>query len=222
MDDENQKGVVDDELRVHGVKKLRIADNSAFPHIPACHLQAPTAPNYVSQLYITGYRIPTLLNPYLSPKFADNLLSLGAVQDPTASVGRVSEKDGRGISFTSRLKSLFWIATTNVIFPLIFSLMQIIIVFTSDNILLAASIAMANIYVAIISTAFATIWAATSSFKEAHKSIYRDSREMGSTTRAGEMRIESIVFSSVTSTNRSEPTSDPEDRVTVKAWGTAR
>ena len=34
-------GVVDDELRVHGVRNLRIADSSVFPWIPATHLQAP-------------------------------------------------------------------------------------------------------------------------------------------------------------------------------------
>lgn len=34
-------GVVDDELRVHGVRKLRIADSSIFPRIPSTHLQAP-------------------------------------------------------------------------------------------------------------------------------------------------------------------------------------
>ncbi|KAG1763119.1 alcohol oxidase, partial [Suillus occidentalis] len=34
-------GVVDDELRVHGVSHLRIADASIFPDVPATHLQAP-------------------------------------------------------------------------------------------------------------------------------------------------------------------------------------
>ncbi|KAF9459281.1 GMC oxidoreductase [Collybia nuda] len=41
MDTEDRFGVVDDELRVHGVAGLRIADASVFPQIPACHLQAP-------------------------------------------------------------------------------------------------------------------------------------------------------------------------------------
>ena len=35
-------GVVDDELRVHGVEGLRVADSSIFPQIVATHLQAPT------------------------------------------------------------------------------------------------------------------------------------------------------------------------------------
>jgi choline dehydrogenase len=34
-------GVVDDQLRVHGIDGLRIADCSIFPTIPAAHLQAP-------------------------------------------------------------------------------------------------------------------------------------------------------------------------------------
>lgn len=33
-------GVVDDELRVHGVGKLRIADASVIPNVPAAHPQA--------------------------------------------------------------------------------------------------------------------------------------------------------------------------------------
>ncbi|KAG0708244.1 alcohol oxidase [Suillus ampliporus] len=34
-------GVVDDELRVHGISRLRIADASIFPDVVATHLQAP-------------------------------------------------------------------------------------------------------------------------------------------------------------------------------------
>ncbi|KAJ3880591.1 GMC oxidoreductase [Lentinula edodes] len=41
MDTEENLGVVDDELRVHGVAGLRIADASIFPRVPACHIQAP-------------------------------------------------------------------------------------------------------------------------------------------------------------------------------------
>ncbi|THH13247.1 hypothetical protein EW146_g6943 [Bondarzewia mesenterica] len=35
-------GVVDDELRVYGVERLRIADSSVFPWVLGAHLQAPT------------------------------------------------------------------------------------------------------------------------------------------------------------------------------------
>jgi len=40
--DDLQPGVVDDELRVHGVENLRIADASIFPNVLATHMQAPT------------------------------------------------------------------------------------------------------------------------------------------------------------------------------------
>jgi choline dehydrogenase-like flavoprotein len=41
MAPEHDTGVVDDELRVHGVSRLRIADASIFPDVVATHLQAP-------------------------------------------------------------------------------------------------------------------------------------------------------------------------------------
>lgn len=40
--DETKPGVVDDELRVHGISGLRICDASVFPEIPATHTMAPT------------------------------------------------------------------------------------------------------------------------------------------------------------------------------------
>ncbi|KAH8833089.1 GMC oxidoreductase [Flagelloscypha sp. PMI_526] len=36
------EGVVDEKLRVKGVKKLRVADASVFPRVPAAHTMAPT------------------------------------------------------------------------------------------------------------------------------------------------------------------------------------
>ncbi|EMR81822.1 putative alcohol oxidase protein [Botrytis cinerea BcDW1] len=41
--DENAPGVVDNELRVHGVKGVRIADASVFPKIVSHHTMAPAA-----------------------------------------------------------------------------------------------------------------------------------------------------------------------------------
>ncbi|EMD36672.1 hypothetical protein CERSUDRAFT_73736 [Gelatoporia subvermispora B] len=40
-EDPRAPGVVDDELRVHGVRGLRACDASIFPDVPATHLQAP-------------------------------------------------------------------------------------------------------------------------------------------------------------------------------------
>lgn len=41
-EDDTIPGVVNDELQVHGVRGLRVADSSIFPQIPATHLQAPS------------------------------------------------------------------------------------------------------------------------------------------------------------------------------------
>ncbi|KAF9467112.1 alcohol oxidase [Collybia nuda] len=41
-DDKDGGGVVDDELKVHGLKGLRVADSSVFPWVLGAHLQAPT------------------------------------------------------------------------------------------------------------------------------------------------------------------------------------
>jgi len=75
-------------------------------------------------------------------------------------------------SFANRLKTLFWIASTNLIFPLVFNVMKITIVCIGTNILLAATMWLADVYVGIIFTAFATIWSSTYSFKEAHQSMH--------------------------------------------------
>ncbi|KAI0915185.1 hypothetical protein AcV5_005485 [Taiwanofungus camphoratus] len=42
VDGDRIGGVVDDRLRVHGVKGLRIADSSIFPHILSTHTAAAT------------------------------------------------------------------------------------------------------------------------------------------------------------------------------------
>jgi choline dehydrogenase len=40
-EDDQMPGVVDDELKVYGVRGLKVGDASVFPLIPAAHLQAP-------------------------------------------------------------------------------------------------------------------------------------------------------------------------------------
>ncbi|ROV87741.1 hypothetical protein VMCG_10581 [Cytospora schulzeri] len=42
MSNDDRSGVVDQSLRVHGIKNLRIADASVFPKIPSGHTMAPT------------------------------------------------------------------------------------------------------------------------------------------------------------------------------------
>ncbi|KAJ6536779.1 hypothetical protein DFH09DRAFT_1324522 [Mycena vulgaris] len=70
-------------------------------------------------------------------------------------------------SYASRLQKLFWITSTNFVFPLIFGLIRIITTFVAKDATLYAVIYAVNAYVAIISTVFATIWSSTTSLKEA-------------------------------------------------------
>lgn len=41
MSNDEKTGVVDQKLRVHGFKNLRIADASVFPRVPTCHTMIP-------------------------------------------------------------------------------------------------------------------------------------------------------------------------------------
>jgi len=66
-----------------------------------------------------------------------------------------------------RLQKIFWIASTNFVFPLIFNLIKLIAVFTGSPVSLYATFEEINAYVAIICTVFATVWSSTISFKEA-------------------------------------------------------
>ncbi|KAF9459282.1 hypothetical protein BDZ94DRAFT_1047007 [Collybia nuda] len=106
-------------------------------------------------------------NLYISALFLLRLVTAGHIFN-ARSVGRESANSRNSIS--SRMRALFWIATTNLVFPVTFNLTAVIVFFATDNILLAASIEMCNMYVAIICTAFSTIWAGTASFKDAHRS----------------------------------------------------
>lgn len=102
-------------------------------------------------------------NGYMSGLFLWQLNREGHIFNG-ASIGRVpNESEG---SFSSRMRALFWIASTNFIFPLIFNLVQIILIFVTKDLLLVSSIQAVNVYVCVIATVFATVWSSTSSFKD--------------------------------------------------------
>ncbi|KAJ7114284.1 hypothetical protein C8R44DRAFT_881147 [Mycena epipterygia] len=70
-------------------------------------------------------------------------------------------------SFNKKLQSIFWITSTNFVFPLIFLLAELIAVFDGRAATLIASLHEVNMCVVIICTVFATVWSSTTSFTEA-------------------------------------------------------
>ncbi|KAJ7130731.1 hypothetical protein C8R43DRAFT_1024758 [Mycena crocata] len=106
-------------------------------------------------------------NSYVSGLFLWRLAKRGHLFNGSK-IGRFTSSNGKR-SYTSRLQSLFWIASTNFVFPLIFSVSEIIAIFL-EKVILSASLHTVNVYVAIISTVFATIWSSTASFEAATSS----------------------------------------------------
>ncbi|RPD58601.1 hypothetical protein L227DRAFT_181691 [Lentinus tigrinus ALCF2SS1-6] len=62
-------------------------------------------------------------------------------------------------SYYRRLQTLFWISTSNFIFPVIFNLAQLILVFRDPSFLDGAYILLVNSYVEILGVLLVTIWA---------------------------------------------------------------
>ncbi|KZT29552.1 hypothetical protein NEOLEDRAFT_1128332 [Neolentinus lepideus HHB14362 ss-1] len=62
-------------------------------------------------------------------------------------------------SFARKLKTLFYIAVSNFVIPVIFSLIQIIFVYRSGNFEAINAIILVNTSVAVIGVVFATVWA---------------------------------------------------------------
>ncbi|KAK0206819.1 hypothetical protein DFS33DRAFT_1381914 [Desarmillaria ectypa] len=73
------------------------------------------------------------------------------------------------MSFTERLKILFWIAVTNFVLPTLFSVAQIIIVYRGVSYVAINDVVLANTSTAVILVAFATVWAGSSHLQRATK-----------------------------------------------------
>ncbi|KAJ7174278.1 hypothetical protein C8R46DRAFT_646887 [Mycena filopes] len=113
-----------------------------------------------------GFILELADNGYISALFLWRLAEKGHLFKSKA-IGRVNSSKSSSVS---RLQHLFWIASTNFVFPLMFGVAQIVAIFTGQ-VLLAASLQMANTYVEIIATVFATIWSSTASFESATNQV---------------------------------------------------
>ncbi|RPD72760.1 hypothetical protein L226DRAFT_572871 [Lentinus tigrinus ALCF2SS1-7] len=73
--------------------------------------------------------------------------------------GTDASQDQDEDSYYRRLQTLFWISTSNFIFPVIFNLAQLILVFRDPSFLDGAYILLVNSYVEILGVLLVTIWA---------------------------------------------------------------
>ncbi|KAF8180025.1 hypothetical protein K438DRAFT_1725677 [Mycena galopus ATCC 62051] len=124
--------------------------------------------NGVSNEYIGLADMPTsLFKLMICSELVDNsyvsFLFLWRLHQQRQSLEKVSIPE----SYQSRLQKIFWITSTNFVFPLIFNLIELIAVFTGSPVSLYAIFEEVNAYIAIICTVFATVWSSTISFKEA-------------------------------------------------------
>ena len=74
---------------------------------------------------------------------------------------------GRGLStrvtggcWASAIEALFWIAVSNFVIPVLLSIVQLIVIWTSDDIFNVSPITIVNQYIEIIGVLLATVWAA--------------------------------------------------------------
>ncbi|KAA1470949.1 hypothetical protein DENSPDRAFT_83311 [Dentipellis sp. KUC8613] len=61
-------------------------------------------------------------------------------------------------SFAQKLRTLFWIAVSNFVFPVIMAVVQLAIYMATPNYLLALYVSQANLYFTVICVVFATLW----------------------------------------------------------------
>lgn len=67
------------------------------------------------------------------------------------------------------VRALFWISATNFVFPVMLSIVQLVVYFARpDNYLIALYVAQVNFYFTIMGVVFATLWVAEGRWKKDH------------------------------------------------------
>ena len=61
-------------------------------------------------------------------------------------------------TYAARLKALFWIAVFNFVFPVLFNIAQLILIYHDPNYVHGAMVQFANNFILVTSVLFATIW----------------------------------------------------------------
>ena len=80
-------------------------------------------------------------------------------------------------SFADTVKTLLWVAATNFVVPVLFSLVQIIVVYRDVNVLIVNDIVLINTSIAVIGVVFATVWAGTTHWAQNHSQTVLDMSE---------------------------------------------
>ncbi|KAJ6571263.1 hypothetical protein B0H19DRAFT_1231135 [Mycena capillaripes] len=119
-------------------------------------------------LYKAAFFLELVDNSYVSFLFLWKLAQHRKPRFGGVAMERFTSSDSKGsTSYASKLQTLFWIASTNFVFPLVFVLVEIVMVFAGTATVIFSGVDVVKTYVTIISTTFATVWSSTSSFKEA-------------------------------------------------------
>lgn len=79
---------------------------------------------------------------------------------------RSSEVSLRRTTFGQRLRTLFYIAVSNFVFPSLLSLAQLVVVYKNVYVLTVNEIVLVNTMVAVIGVVFATVWAGSVNYQD--------------------------------------------------------
>ncbi|KAJ7586372.1 hypothetical protein C8J56DRAFT_1084764 [Mycena floridula] len=120
-----------------------------------------------------------------------------------AKIGRVDTRR----SITSKMKTLFWIASTNFFFPPVFLIFQIIFAFSGQGLILG-SVNVTYTYVSIISTVFATVWSSTTSYAQTDTPMTLETRHPAS---VNHLRVPTGIFRRRPTMSSSVPVDDDRD-----------
>ncbi|KAF8625010.1 hypothetical protein AX15_005595 [Amanita polypyramis BW_CC] len=145
--------------------------NSIVGSIPLPHNAPQDILFYFYTYCITEACQTGKLNRVLGGSFENVTVRAKYVTITAAGVDQVSKLQGgvvlaggrgfgsRGRGWSSRLEALFWIAISNFVIPVILSIVQLVIVWTSSDIFTVVPVCLVNIYVGIIGVLLATVWA---------------------------------------------------------------
>ncbi|KAI0705616.1 hypothetical protein C8Q76DRAFT_630340 [Earliella scabrosa] len=100
-------------------------------------------------------------NTYASALFLYRLRGgrvLSGRQDVVYTDGTAAARPRHGMTYAERIKALFWIAAFNLVFPVIFNIVQLVFIFRDPNFVHGTYVLYCNTYLEIIGVLLATIW----------------------------------------------------------------